>query len=236
MRFLVRMNERSPRDAQENSAMLLHRLESLRYQADLLASGCLAYAFRAELGSVTVMMFEVDSLTDLDRYLKRDPGWPYCATEVIPVVSTEALIREAQDYLGEFIFAEEELQHLDYVKKPINSDCQYWLAIKEVLPFSPLLSEDAQNDVHRRTVLAQRSHLNPVEFADDNPVGRAVGILVAEGDLESTKKHVESCEVFPDTIVTYLELSPLPRAWTATVAEIGRLRPDLTQRLTDKME
>jgi hypothetical protein len=224
MRFFTRMVERETHDAQEKAAMLYHRLDSIRYQLPLYQSGALAYAFRVVSGNAAVLMYDVATLQLLDLHLKRDPGWPYAHTEVVPVVSTEDLVREAQDYLGEHLFTDEELPSLCFERRRIDSKAMYWLAYKEVRPFSPLLTEESQNDVHRRTILAQRAHFESLEFADDNPVGKAVGILVAESELEAVKAHVESCDVFPDTTVQYTELLPLERAWDMTVAELSRMR------------
>jgi hypothetical protein len=156
--------------------------------------------------------------------IKRDPHFSYSSVTVTPVVSTEALVREAQDYLQEEIFPTSELHKLNFPRRPIDPRVSYWLAWKEVAPFSPLLSVEAQNDVHRRTVLAQRGHFAELEFSDDNPVGMPVGILVAEGKLDAIRQHVESCEVFPDTLVTYTELLPLPRVWQHTISELRELR------------
>ena len=88
--------------------MLSHRLASIKYQYALYQSGLLAYVFRVASGDTAVLMYEVSSLQVLDLHLKRDPGWPYANTEVMPVVSTVDLVREAQDYLGEHLFTEAE--------------------------------------------------------------------------------------------------------------------------------
>ena len=73
-------------------------------------------------------------------------------------------------------------------------------------------------------MISQRAHHSPLEYADDNPVGKAVGILIAEGgSLEEVKAHVASCEVYPDTEVMYTELYQLERASDMTVQELGKL-------------
>jgi muconolactone delta-isomerase len=224
MKFFVQMTERQTFDSQELAAMLRHRLDSITYQQKLLDKGDLAYAFRTKQGNQSVLMYEINSLEYLDLLIKRDPHFPYSEIEVVPVVSTETLVREAQEYLNEQIFSDNELPKLNFPRKPINSEATYWLAYKKVKPFSPLLSEEEQNDVHRRTILAQQGHFDDLEFADDNPVGKPVGILVAECSLEKVQAHVETCDVYPDTVVIYNELLPLKRAWNATVQEIVQLR------------
>lgn len=223
MRFFVQMTERQTMDAQELAAMLRHRLDSIAYQQQLLQESVLAYAFRTVDGDRAILMYEVNTLENLDRFIKRDPHFPYSENEITPVINTAALVREAQEYLGEWIFREEELPNLNFPRKQINRTVTYWLAYKQVRPFSPLLPEAEQNDIHRRTVLTQRAHFAPEEFADDNPVGKPVGILVAEGELATVKAHVANCEVFPDTVVTYTELLPLERAWETTVSHLARL-------------
>jgi hypothetical protein len=233
MRFFVRMTERAVNDPQEFAAMLQHRLASIGYQYSLMhENGPLAYAFRDKTGTLAVLMYETETLEKIDFYLKRDPGWQYSETDVMPVVSTEALVREAQDYLGETIISEGELGEFRYERRSPCSERQYWLAYKQVKPFSPLLSLEAQNDVHRRTVIAQKAHLESLEFADDNPVGKAVGILIAEAGFDDVKRHVESCEVFPDTQVTYTELLPLERAWDQAVRDTHRLGRSIPEGLT----
>jgi hypothetical protein len=231
------MKERRCTDAQEVLAMLNHRLRSIAYvwqqltQPDSIAR----YAFRSFDGTESILLLDVANSDVADYFIKRDPQFPYCSIEVIPVVNTEALVREAQDFLGEEIFNEEDLPNLNFPIKPINDSAQYWLAHKEVLPFSPLLQESEQNEIFRRTILAQRGHLKPIEFSDHNPVGRQIGILIAEGNYDAIRTHVEDCEVFPDTVVTYTELNTLRNAWDSSVKQIKSLRRDnhLTSPFTD---
>jgi muconolactone delta-isomerase len=205
-------------------------MRSIEYQNDLLNRGVLRYAFRAKDGFKAVLMFELNTLEELDALVKRDPGWPYSHARVVPVVTTESLVREAQEYLGETILSDNEVQALDIPRQKIEQNSQYWLAWKEVKPFSPLLPDVDQNDVYRRTLIAQKSHGDPVEFSDENPVGLSVGILIAHGDLEATRRHIETCDVFPDTIVEYTELLPLQMAWEAARAELARLRRPCNQQ------
>ena len=230
MRFFVTLKERTCSDAQELAAMLTHRMCSIEYQDDLVKKGLLRYAFRAKNGLKAILMFEVVALEELDALVKRDPGWAYSRAEVVPVVTTEALVREAQGYLNEKILSEDEVKALEIPLQVIEPHAQYWLAWKEVKPFSPLLPDEDQNDVYRRTLLAQKSHGDPVEFSDENPVGLSVGILIAKGDLEAARRHVETCDVFPDTIVEYMEIVPLQRAWETAREELLRLRRPCTRK------
>lgn len=229
MRFFVRMAERLTTDPQEYAAMLRHRLESIVYQQGLVGRGVLAYAFRADEGRLAIELFEVDSLENLDVLIKGDPIFSYSNNEITPVVGTVDMVREASNFLGESILCESELADLIFPRKNIRADAAYWLAYKEVRPFSPLLPEEVQQDIARRTVVSQRAHHSPIEFADDNPVGKAVGILVAEGTLEEVKAHVANCEVYPDTVVTFTELIPLERSWNHAVQELRRLCRPVTE-------
>jgi hypothetical protein len=217
------MEERESRDAQELSAMLHHRLTAIEYNSQLLADGVLEYAFfLGESCSTAIMLFCVASHERLDWLIKRDPYFAYTSSEVIPVIDTEALVREAQDYLGDSTFDEEGLSSLSFPCRQIDPDAEYWFAWKQVPPFSPLCPIETQNDVHRRTIEAQKAHLEHLEFADHNPVGRPIGILISEASLEHTRAHVEQCDVFPDTLVTY------SRLWTHKQAEI-RTRSQLRE-------
>jgi hypothetical protein len=224
-RFYVSMKERTCVDTQELAAMLGHRLNALEYHQKLLGDGKASFAFGlGEDCDETIVLFRVGSHDELDWLIKRDPHFPYTKTIVTPVITTEALVREAQDYLGEEIFAKDQIPQLNFPEKAINRDGEYWLAWKEVPPFSPLCSEETQNDVHRRTVLAQRGHFAELEFADYNPAGRPIGILVSEGPLDAIRHHVETCEVFPDTVVTYTRLWTHKQAWARTAAKLVELR------------
>lgn len=185
--------------------MLQLRLDAIRYRSELLANGNLVYAFFSRNG-LGICMFKSDSHEELDYLLKRDPQFCHCETQVVPVIDTIALVDEAEDYLEEKILTADEREDLIQHEKSIDDSKAYWLAWKEVKPFSPLLSRSVQDDIHRRTVTSQRAHTEDFEFSDDNPVGRPIGILVAEGPLDRLREHVERCEVFPDTVVEYTEL------------------------------
>lgn len=226
MRFFIRMTERECRDAQERSALLRHRLNAIRYQQALLDQKRAHYAFYPQGKPEAYLMYMVDSLVELDFLIKRDPYFPYTRVTVTPVINTEALVIEAQDYLGVDHFSKDEIASgiLDCGIQPIDPDAEYWMAWKEVPPFSPLLGEAEQNDVHYRTIVAQEGHFNDIEFADDNPVGMQVGLALAKGPLAAFQAVVEVCPVYPDTRVEYTRLLTLKMAWRDTVEELARLR------------
>lgn len=231
-RFFVRMKERPCFDAQERAAIHRHRLAAVQYHASMLEEGHARYAFFAGEGlNEAILMYEIESHDRLDWLIKRDPLFPYTTVTVIPTITTEALVREAQDYLGEEIFSKAELPKLTFAHKKIDPNAEYWLAWKEVLPFSPLCPVAEQDDVHRRTVIAQKGHFEDLEFSDENPVGRPVGILVAQGSVEDMRRHVESCEVFPDTVVQYTRLYTHRQTVSKTIEELRRLRRPIPEGL-----
>src|SRR5262245_50551490 len=119
MRAFVRIREREPRDTQERVALLRHRLEAIKYRQALLDEGGLAYAFVTAETDEGILMYEQSNMEALDWHLKRDPHFGYTVATVIPVVSTEALVREAQSYLGEKLFSESELRDLEYPRRKI---------------------------------------------------------------------------------------------------------------------
>jgi hypothetical protein len=224
MRFFVRMKERPCADPQERAAMLKHRLNAIEYQFRLLHEERLHYAFYTNELTESILLYVPDNLEQLDYCIKRDPHFAYSVATVLPCIDTEALVREAQDYLREDIIPEERLAGLTPPKRPIDPDSEYWLAWKQVQAFSPLLPLEDQDDVHRRTVVAQSHHAATIEFADDNPVGMPVGILIAEGAFSDVRRHVEDCEVYPDTSVTYTQLLTLQCAWDRTRLDLLSMR------------
>jgi len=188
--------------------------------------GEIAYAFVDENGA-GVTMYEVESLDRADWLVKRDPLFPYASFETIPTISSDALVIEAQDYLGEQFFEPESLGELLMPKRSVQNDGEYWLAWKEVPPFSPMVPKEVQDDVHRRTVIAQQAHTKSMEFADDNPVGRPIGILIAEAPFDEVDAHVRSCEVYPDTEVKYTRLYTLWQEWYRTAVQLTEAGHDV---------
>ena len=221
MRFFVEFRERNCQDPNELAAMMRFRLQSINYQLDLLAKNSLLYAFKTEEDlSRGVMMFEADSLEDLDSLIKRDPLWAYSHVTTTPVLGTIEMSQEIERYLGETILSSEDYANLHWEMRPVQRDREYWLAWKYVPPFSPLMSEHAQNDVYRRTVISQRAHQSPYELNDENPVGKSVGILVFEGSMDQLLEHVTHCDVYRDSQIDFTKLVPLVVAWDATVSQL----------------
>lgn len=223
--FLVRVEERRCADAQEEAAMLRIRAKAIDYREHLLQRGDLAYAFQFRDIAVGLMLIQASTNNELDAMLKADPLFPYCHVTVTPVIDTEWLITEAQDYLKEEIITKERAAQLVHPLQCPRDDRNYLYVTKEVLPFSPLLPRSAQDEIFRKTVCSQDAHENrELEFADHNPVGRQIGILIGCGTEEDVMAHVRHCEVFPDSVVTCEPLLTLRYAYRQCAARLQYLR------------
>lgn len=223
--FLVRMEERHCADAQEEAAMLRIRAKALDYREHLLRQDVFAYAFQLRDKPVGLMLAMADSNNALDAMLKADPLFPYCHITVTPVIDTEGLILEAQDHLKEEIISRERAAQLVHPLQRPRDDRSYLCITKEVLPFSPLLPESAQDEIFRKTVRSQDAHENhELEFADHNPVGRQIGILIGCGTEDDVMAHVRHCEVYPDTVVKCEPLLTLLHAYRQCTARLQYLR------------
>lgn len=226
--FLVRVDERRCADAQEEAAMLRIRAKALDYREYLLERGDLAYAFQLQDTASGLMLALATTNAELDAMLKADPLFPYSRLTVTPVIDTEWLIREAQDHLKEEIISNERAAELVHPLQRPRDDQSYLYVTKEVLPFSPLLPESAQDEIFRKTVRSQNAHENhELEFADHNPVGRQIGILIGCGSEEDVMAHVRHCEVYPDTVVTCEPLLTLRHAYRQCAARLQYLRRPL---------
>jgi len=174
---------------------------------------------------VGLMLVRTDLNTELDALIKNDPLFPYCQVSVTPVIDTEWLIREAQAYLKEEIIPVERAAELVHPLTPASEDRNYFLVTKEVRPFSPLLPESIQDEIFRKTVRSQNAHENhDLEFADHNPVGQQIGILIGCGTEDEVMHHVRHCEIYPDTVVTCEPLLTLGHAYRQCAARLRYLR------------
>jgi muconolactone delta-isomerase len=223
MRFFVRMTEGRSSTTVELAAMLEHRLKSIDYQRALLDRGKLGYAFRNVDGDVSYLMYKADSLEELDALIKADPSWPFCETEVVPVTTTAAMIREIEASMGPNVlsakFTNEEMKHLDSDEEPIDEEGVYSLAEKALPSMSALTSPSVLDEIWQRTVTSQSLHINSIEFADHNPVGRPWGLLIGKVEPDALKQHVSTAPIFPDTTVTYTRLHTLKQAWEASAKQ-----------------
>ncbi len=228
--YLIRMTERECRDAQEEAAMLRIRAAALDYRAQRLEQGELGYAFHLRDRPCGLHLALAQTNQDLDLLIKRDPLFPYSQIDVLPLIDTKWLIKEAQDHLGEQIISDSRAATLVHPQQRASEEHTYYFVWKEVRPFSPLLSEAVQDDIYRRTVRSQDAHENRrLEFADHNPAGRQVGILIGCGSQAEVMSHVKNCEVFPDTVVTCEPLLTLRAAFGQCCARLIELRREPPQ-------
>jgi len=224
MLFHVYLTERETHDPQEEVAMLRHRIESLNYWMGLLRSKRVGLVFKTAAGSSTVLIVDSESVESLDRLIKAEPLFPYATVTVEPVISSRSMVEELQDYLGEKLLNDKELSGLEQKPVTIDPHATYFMIIKTLKAFSPLLSKEQQRDIHRRTALSQRLHTAAIEVADCNPVGRPVGILFAKcKSLDEIQQHVAKAPIYPDTIVEFHQLLTLEQALSASTKRLGQL-------------
>jgi hypothetical protein len=229
MRFFIEMEERKTHDPQELVAMLRHRVASCQYQLKLIEDEKIIYSFKSRDGLKSFLGIESSSFSEVDRIIKLDPLFAYSTITTTPVIPLRDLVEEIQDYIGEVIMDPEECDKLSSPptteKKPNE---KYFLARKIVKPFSPLLSEEEQKDVARRTVLAQAYHWSEMEVYDENPLGQPVGILIAKAQsAQEVVDHVSECEVYPDTEMEMIELCELQETIIEAEIQLNKLRPKL---------
>lgn len=229
MRFWIEATERDTRDPQELAAMLRHRIDSIDYQKDLMEQRKLRYSYKSIDGHQTYMSAEFDNVEDLDRQIKNDPLFPYAIFETKPLIPVGHLVNEIQEYLKEEIMSEDEILDLaEPERPPVRQPGEKLFFVRKVVsPFSPLLEDEVQRDIHRRTVLSQQYHWAIVELHDENPAGQPIGLLIAKAQqMEDVQKHVADCEVYPDTEAAISELHSLDEARQAAVTKLRSLRRD----------
>ena len=201
----------------------LHRADSLlELDARLKANPQWPYA-RLEVMPVTKTG---DMVRELTTYLKIDPnqffadvltryqnaGWLQPA-QVSSISATLAVA--GGDFLALMSADEEE----------IDPEGTYTVVGKQSKETSASVSPEYLQEMWMRTLRSQVAHLNSgIELIDYNPVGRSEGILIGKGDLASLQSHIESTEIYPDTIVTYYPVNTARQAGLQAVDTLARLR------------
>lgn len=113
-------------------------------------------------------------------------------------------------------------------EEPIDEAGNYTVVAKQSKGTLASVAPEQLEEMWMRTLRSQVAHLNSsVEFIDYNPVGRSEGLLVGKGDLAALKAHIESTEIFPDTVVSYYPVTTPTRAARATADSLILLRRDL---------
>ena len=102
----------------------------------------------------------------------------------------------------------------------------------KILPaFSPLMPEQAQREIHVRTLVSQRNHMSPFELDDVNPVGRSQGYLLMKANsLEEARAHVSSAPVYRDTVVKIHPLMSMSEAKANAEEKVGSVKQELVAR------
>lgn len=221
--FYVTVIERACRDPQEARAMSRLRRASLNWIKQSLSQGEITYAFRDEQRRTSHFFIRSQRHSNLYRLLDADPLISYSDVRVEPVIESSDLVDILSDQLGDddLRFPGWKMDEIRFRPKQLDPHGCYWLAIKTVAPFSPLLSEAEQRQIHANTLVSQRAHSDPREILDVNPVGRPIGILVMEANCrQSVLDHVSGCEVFIDTNVEICALMTVEQAIAANDDEM----------------
>lgn len=201
----------------------LHRTDSLQdLDARLKANPQWPYA-NHEVVPVTKTG---DMVRELTAYLKIDPqqffadalvryqtaGWLH-ASHVASISSRAAAA--GGDFLALMSADEEE----------IDPEGTYTVVAKASKGSPASVSPEYLEDMWMRTLRSQVAHLNAdIEFIDYNPVGRSEGLLIGKGDIAELQKHIESTEIYPDTVVTYYPVNTPKVAGLQAIETLSQLR------------
>ena len=174
-----------------------------------------------------------DMVRELTAYLSIDPkqffadalaryqaaGW--LQPSHVSSIATKA-VAAGGDFLALMSADEEE----------IDPEGTYTVVAKQSKEASASVSPEYLEEMWMRTLRSQVAHLNSdIEFIDYNPVGRSEGLLVGKGDLTNLQNHIESTEIYPDTIVTYYPVNTPKQAGLQamnTLVQLRRSAPALT--------
>jgi len=204
--------------------MAVIRSRSIKYLDEVLHTGRLLYAFRSVSNFETHLFLDATSARDMHELLDGDPLISHCSLVIEPLLTGTEMAGALQDYLREEILRAEDWVGLEFTRTPLDPDGTYFLARKVVRPFSPLLSIEDQNRIHRNTLISQRAHTDSREVADFNPVGKAVGILIMRAESEEeVRSHVSGCEVYVDSAVTIDRVLTLKQAQESNMALLATL-------------
>lgn len=226
MHFYIELKEREVSDPQEARAMSVIREQSIRWLQTNLEKGIFSMVFRDFDNSTTHIFLESNSSRQLHSQIDPDPLISHAHVSIEPLLTPLEMAEELQSYLNATLLDEKDLEELKFSPPNVSQNGSYFLARKEVLPFSPLLSVATQRRIHENTLLAQKAHIDPREVADFNPIGKAVGILIMSANSEEeVLSHVRSCEVFVDTSVRITKLLTLKQAYEANAERLKALNP-----------
>lgn len=232
-RYYIESEERPIRDAQEERAMLRHRLAGIEFFDKAYRDSVLDYVFFSDDGRRSFILRTAESHAELDRWMKSGPYWPYCRHAVVPIISTSDLVSECQDYLGEKMYGPDAFTHIEPRRVKIADDDIHILAHKnkfldrdevDSYTFNPLLSDADQREIHRRLLVSQRQHNDPMELVDVNPLGIQAGICIFKsGDEKKVLDLIRSHPIAPDTKTHLTRLHTLKQAAEVAKARLKQL-------------
>ncbi|MEO8649846.1 MAG: hypothetical protein ABI539_11835 [Acidobacteriota bacterium] len=224
MLYYAKYIERSANDPQENRAMAVIREASLNWLSEVKGDPRIQYVFRGQDNRSTHYFLQADSHGQLHDLLDRDPLSMHCRIEFDPLLTTLEMADALEVYLDDRVLSTEDRRQLDFPKKEIYDDETYFLAMKVVVPFSPLLRQTVQDTIHFNTLISQTAHTDDREIADFNPVAKPIGILIMKAESEAeVLAHVQSCQVYVDTTVEIQRLLTIPQAINDNNALLERL-------------
>ncbi len=220
MKLLTRVRECRPRKSTAADAMRRIRLEAIKGHRDLVRQGLVRWVFYSHECQQHHILIDSDSLEQADAALKGSPLFPFCTSECIPVVTSDAVVSEIRGALGMGSTALAE--NLVTPAREVDPAGIYWLVRKELPPMDPLSTDEDQNELLVRTV-ESKANLDPhVEFADLNAVGQMVGYLIGEGTRDQVHAYLRGCALFNDLRCSIDRLMTLDQAQAATEAVLIR--------------
>lgn len=220
MKLLAHVREGRVRKRPATDAMNRLRLDAIAAHRDLVDQGLARWVFYSHECQRHHVLLECESLEQADARLKAIPLFPFCTSEVIPVVTSDAVVSEIRGALG--LEGPGPSGELVAPARPAQPSGTYWLVRKELPPMDPLSTEQEQNELLLRTV-ESKATLDPhVEFADLNAVGQMVGYLVGEGTREQVQAYMRGCALFNDLRCSIDRLLTLDQAQAATEEALVR--------------
>lgn len=196
------------------------RLEAIKGHRDLVRQGLVRWVFYSHECQQHHILIDSDSLEQADATLKGSPLFPFCTSECIPVVTSDAVVSEIRGALG--MGSSTLAENLVTPAREVDPAGTYWLVRKELPPMDPLSTEEDQNELLVRTVESKTNLDLQVEFADLNAVGQMVGYLIGEGPRDQVHAYLRECALFNDLRCSIDRLMTLDQAQAATEAVLIR--------------
>ena len=201
----------------------LHRVDSLKnLDARLKSNPQWAYCTH----DVVPVTKTGEMVRELAQFLNIDPNTffdsvlaEYESLGIFSAQSTSNARSRLATFNGDYI----ALMSAD--EEEIDEAGTYTVVAKSTKGTSATVSNDQLSEMWARTLRSQVAHLNSdTEFVDYNPVGRSEGLLVGKGDVNLLKSHIESTEIYPDTVVQYISVNTPSIAAQKTADELRLIK------------